>query len=553
MSSHRSLYLTLPLFLVAYLLAAYLDLIRFNVYILIYLVLYIILFCQENLKPAPFLQKFTFNLHLEVLQLISGCALIFFIIKTSNKPSYHLSLYYVVPLIQYSFHAKNNNFWPLLIIPLYIIGTIFSIKPKNKLFISLLELSVFFGFSLFIYYGQKRLKETHHESIGNQTKLSSTYKQLQHYTQKLEVVTQELSKTSNKLLSLNELTQILGANIPLESLLTRILSFLHNTFYSQKTWLLFNAENIGFQLYSLENEKIVWKWLEFPDRKNWFFLSLFEAAHSFFLSKTQIKQVKGHLFWTTENIHSLYAVPLFGNHGVFGAVLLGNIKDSSSDHLIILQSMACQISVSIERIRMYTELEDNYLATIKALATSIEAKDKYTKGHSERVTHLSLIIGELMGLSNQELRILKYGGLLHDIGKIGIPEHILNKPQILTTDEFAAIKKHPLIGEKIISSIDFLKTSIPYIRSHHESIDGLGYPDKIKASKLPLGVRILSACDAFDAMSSDRPYRKALSLEECKAELRSHANTQFDAEVINTLIQFLNKYPDFYPKKQELK
>lgn len=549
MSSHRSLYFTLPLFLTAYLLAAYLDIIRFNVFILIFLVLYIILFCQTNLKLVPIQNKF--NLLPELLQLICGCTLTFFIIKTSNKPSHYLIIYYLVPLTQYSFYMKsNNNLLPLIIIALFVTRTIFYINPENLLFILLIDLAIILGFSLLINHKQKHLSKTHHVIIGNQTKLSSTYKQLQQYTQKLKVVTQELNKTSNYLLSFNELTQILGANIPLESLLSRILSFLHNTFHSQETLLLFNAENIGFQLYSLENEKTVWKWLEFPDRKNWFFLSLFEASHSLFLSETQIEQVKDHLFWTTKKIHNLYAVPLFGNDGVFGAVLLGNIKYPSADHLKILQSMACQISVSIERIRMYTELEDNYLATVKALATSIEAKDKYTKGHSERVTHLSLMIGELMGLSNQELKILKYGGLLHDIGKIGIPEHILNKPQILTNDEFSAIKEHPLIGEEIISSIDFLKSSRPYIRSHHESIDGQGYPDKIKASKLPLGVRILSACDAFDAMSTDRPYRRALSLEECKVELQSHANTQFDAEVINTLINFLNKYPDFYPKNK---
>lgn len=551
MSSDRSLYFTLPLFLVVYLLAAHLNIIRFNLLILIFLVFYIIFSCQQKLLPSSILQNNSFYLQPEFLHLVFGCTLLFLIIKTSNEPSHYLTLFYLVPLTRYSFYTEKNkkNLWSFVIISLFVTGTILYINPENLFFILLIDLSIILGFSLLINHEQTHLNKNRQEIIKSQAKLSCAYDQLQTNTQKLEVVTEKLDRTTTSLFALNNLTQILGANIPLESLFARILSFLYNTFHSQKTWLLFNADNIGFQLYSWEDEKVVWKWLEFPHRKNWFFLSLFEAAHSLFLTESQLREFKGHIFWTEENIRNLYAIPLFGNNGVFGAVLLANVKESSPEVLDILQSMACQIGISIERIRTYAELESNYLATIKALATSIEAKDRYTRGHSERVTHLALIIGELMGLNNQELKILKYGGILHDIGKIGVPEHILNKPQTLTTDEFTKIKNHPIIGEEIISSIVFLKTSTPYIRSHHERLDGQGYPDQIKANQLPLGVRILSVCDAFDAMSSDRPYRKALSLEKCKLELQLNANTQFDAGVINTLIKFLNKYPDFYPQK----
>ncbi|HBE06551.1 MAG TPA: hypothetical protein DCY85_08710, partial [Firmicutes bacterium] len=363
----------------------------------------------------------------------------------------------------------------------------------------------------------------------------------------IEIVTQELNKKSESLVAINKLTQILGANVSLELLISRILNFLHNLFNSQKTWLLFkNPKNNGLDLYSLNNEEIVWKWLSLPERKNWFYLSLFEAAHSLFLTEAQLEELKEQLFWSKETIRSLYAAPLFRGDQISGAVLLGEVKEPSAEELDTLQTMAGPIGISIERVQMYTELEENYFATIKALASSIEAKDRYTKGHSERVTRLALALGERMGLTQEELEELKYGGLLHDIGKIGIPEYILNKPYDLTTEELAEIKKHPLIGEEIISSVAFLQEIAPYIRSHHERCDGQGYPDGLKSTQLGLGVRILSVCDAFDAMSTDRPYRQAMSFENCKKELLLQAGAQFDLEVVNTLIKLLNKYPQLY-------
>lgn len=337
----------------------------------------------------------------------------------------------------------------------------------------------------------------------------------------------------------------------LELLINRLLYFLQKSFATRNTWFLFkDAPSQRLKLYSLKEGKIIGRLLPLPDKRNWFYLSLFEAAHSLLLLEKELSQLQTHIFWTKAPAKSLYAVPLFRGVQVSGAILLGEAQEPSLEKLNTLQIMSGQISVSLERVQMYIELEDNYLATIKALASAIEAKDRYTKGHSERVTLLALALGELMGLTKSELKELKYGGLLHDIGKIGIPERILNKPAYLTDKELAEIKKHPLIGDEIISSVPFLREVTPYVRSHHERYDGQGYPDGIKTSQLGLGVRILSVCDAFDAMSTNRPYHNALSFEDCQKDLLFQAGRQFDSEVVHALIQLFSEHPEYYPQNK---
>jgi HD-GYP domain-containing protein (c-di-GMP phosphodiesterase class II) len=172
----------------------------------------------------------------------------------------------------------------------------------------------------------------------------------------------------------------------------------------------------------------------------------------------------------------------------------------------------------------------------------MEAKDHYTAAHADMLAMMAVSVGRKLGLSETELRDLQFASVLHDIGKIGIPGNILNKPDKLTDEEFAVMAEHTIIGERIISAIDYLAPIGKAIRAAHERWDGRGYPDGVAGEAIPRPARILFVCDAFHAMTSDRPYRKAMPAEEALEELRRNAGKQFDPEVVEA---FLGVWPHF--------
>lgn len=182
-------------------------------------------------------------------------------------------------------------------------------------------------------------------------------------------------------------------------------------------------------------------------------------------------------------------------------------------------------------------LKSATLATLEAFTETIEQKDPYTKGHCSRVRTISLAMGRALNFTEEHLHILEGGALLHDIGKIGIPEEILNKPSRLTKPEFDLIREHPVAGERIIKHIDLFQAYRPIIRSHHERMDGKGYPDGLKGGAIPLDVRIVSLSDAFDAMTTSRAYRSALPTEFAVEELKLNSGTQFDPNLVNLFIE----------------
>lgn len=191
--------------------------------------------------------------------------------------------------------------------------------------------------------------------------------------------------------------------------------------------------------------------------------------------------------------------------------------------------------------QLYMNVRKVYLDTIQALATTIEAKDLYTHGHSDRVAKYSMVIAEEMKLSGDFLNMLKYAALLHDIGKIGIPEEILNKPGKLSENEFNKVKQHPELGASIVEKLDFLAKPATFIKSHHERLNGSGYPQGLRGGEIPLGAAILAVADAFDAMTSDRPYRKAWTVKDAMAEIEKNSGIQFKSEVVQALRQSLEK------------
>lgn len=217
-------------------------------------------------------------------------------------------------------------------------------------------------------------------------------------------------------------------------------------------------------------------------------------------------------------------------------------KGPERDELELIAAIAAQASMAIENASLYEDIEKSYYSTIRALARAIEVKDPYTHGHSERVTEYALIIAEAMRLDEREKQKLKYAATLHDIGKIGIAGRVLNKPGALTEEEYSHVKTHPLLGDSIIEPVEFLQEPRPIILHHHERYDGKGYPDGLKGEDIPLCARILSVADAFEAMRSDRPYRRALPLAEAVEELKRNGGTQFDPRVVRVFLTVLEAY-----------
>jgi putative nucleotidyltransferase with HDIG domain len=248
-------------------------------------------------------------------------------------------------------------------------------------------------------------------------------------------------------------------------------------------------------------------------------------------------KTKNHLPYKTK---SFVSSPLTINRRLLGVINAADKlsgEDFSESDVSLLATLAAPISIAMENASLYESLEENCFNTVKALATSLDAKCPYTSGHSQRVTEYASKIADMLDLSKKEKDILRNAAQLHDIGKIGIPESILNKPGVLTPDEFNQIKQHPVTGEKILETLDFLNDTRHLIRNHHEHWDGSGYPDGMKGYEIPLLARIMTIADAFDAMTTERTYRASRSQKDALLELKNFAGRQFDPEIVQTFIR----------------
>jgi len=242
--------------------------------------------------------------------------------------------------------------------------------------------------------------------------------------------------------------------------------------------------------------------------------------------------------------YSLIIVPLMSQMQKVGVVALIREKDRelfTPRDVQLLSIFASHAANSFQNAKMYTKLRDMNMDIIRSYAKAVEAKDYYTKGHSENVASYALVLGSKLGLSSSELEKLYTAGVLHDIGKIGIPDHILNKPGRLTEEEFAIMKEHPLIGREILSQVWTLKDIFPLVYHHHERIDGNGYPDGLKGDELPFLGRLISVVDSFEAMTSDRAYRKALPLPKVEKILEEGAGRQWDEELVEKWLKLVRE------------
>jgi HD-GYP domain-containing protein (c-di-GMP phosphodiesterase class II) len=240
-------------------------------------------------------------------------------------------------------------------------------------------------------------------------------------------------------------------------------------------------------------------------------------------------------------------MPLRMKGQIIGAMMLENGRNCGSfteDEIELLTTFSNQAMVAIENAWLYESVKTNYFATIQSLVNALEASDRFTKGHSERVRMLSVELGRYIGLDFKELELLEHASILHDIGKIGIDNFILQKQGKLTSKEYSLIKTHPLIGDEILGPIETLEGVRKTIIQHHERYDGNGYPYGLRGDEISLKSKILSVVDTFDAMMTDRPYRKALSLSSVKEELMANAGTQFDPYVVGAFVDMVNASGD---------
>ncbi len=248
------------------------------------------------------------------------------------------------------------------------------------------------------------------------------------------------------------------------------------------------------------------------------------------------------VFGLTRPIAKLVRGSLAIARGKFGTQLEVRARNELGELAHTFNYMSSQLSYYDEQNQaLMRSMERGYVETLRALANSIDAKDPYTAGHSDRVTDLAVAIGRELEIDEEQLKKLEYGGILHDIGKIGIREDILGKQGQLTDEERAIMRQHPVLGDKIVEPIDFLQPVRPLLRHHHEWVDGSGYPDGLAGEAIPLGARILAAADTYDAITSDRPYQTAVGPEQAIAIIHQLRGRQLDPEVCAALERVLAK------------
>jgi len=242
-------------------------------------------------------------------------------------------------------------------------------------------------------------------------------------------------------------------------------------------------------------------------------------------------------------VRSAMCAPLINRGKVLGIIYLDSTDQSNlfaEDDLTMLSAMALKAGIALDNARLYDDMRNLLINTVETLVRAIQARDPYTSGHSVRVTRYALQLGTRLELSTTDRHHLYLAAMLHDIGKIGIPDDLLNRPTRLNEDEIAVVREHVKLGANMLRALGEMHPIVPLILHHHEAWDGSGYPEGLKGKKIPLISRILAVADTFDAMTSDRPYRKALPRDEAIGELKRCRGTSYDPEILDVFLEILD-------------
>ncbi len=363
---------------------------------------------------------------------------------------------------------------------------------------------------------------------------------------RLEQRSRQLEKTVNELALLDRLGKQMNANLSLDSLLHEVLNLAQKALHFDQCAVLLkeHQKDVGEVL-------ILRSAVGYRDKvQAGMFIRAGEGITGRVLATGQpilVPDVRddGHYIEGVAGGRCEMAAPLIVRGEVMG-VLDAEAKQPdafSEDDLRLFSTFASWAAQALHNAEIYSNLErllehtqQTYYETIRSLAQALEARDAYTRGHSERVTRYALVVADRMDLSENSRKLLRYAGLLHDIGKIGISDTILHKRFELSDEEWDTIRNHPMFGDTILGPIKFLADAGKIVLHHHERYDGSGYPDKLKGEEIPLEARVIAVADSFDAMTSDRPYRKAMKREKAISEIRQESGKQFDPRVVDAFL-----------------
>jgi HD-GYP domain-containing protein (c-di-GMP phosphodiesterase class II) len=251
---------------------------------------------------------------------------------------------------------------------------------------------------------------------------------------------------------------------------------------------------------------------------------------------------------------TLCLIPIRIGEQATGVLLIGEMRSDNREpftpeKMSLAKGIADQTATAIQRVRLFSDLEHAYLETVLSLANAVEAKDTYTKNHAENVSQMAVLVGKELGLTGKELEDLRYGGVLHDVGKIGVPDSILNKPGKLNNEEWEHMRARAAIGADILRPVPRLAGAADIVRHHHERYDGKGYPDGLAGEDVPIGARILTTVDSYSAMVDRRSYKAARHHEDAVAELKHCAGSQFDPRAVDAFLSLFDRgalIPDEY-------
>ena len=412
---------------------------------------------------------------------------------------------------------------------------------KDSQYVIITTLLIGLTFFLIFFTGKSFTQKLRQRSA----ELAQAKKELEEWGSRLEkkvsLRTHELKKSKDRLFILYQISRSISSTLELDKILKVILDFSVKISGANRgsvmlldekknIFIIRVAHNLSERIirdtYFTKDENTI-GWV--VKNKKCLYIKDLEKDKHFSIKET-----------IDYNIKQLLIVPIIIENKVIGVINLDNVF-YIKDIINLLESFSEQAAVAINNARLYQKIQDSYFEIVKALAQAIEVKDPYTHGHSERVMQYTVLIAQKLGLPEEEKESLKYATILHDIGKIGVRGIVLNNPNGLTGEEYDEIKEHSLVGEDIIKPIELLQPIRPLIRHHHEWYNGKGYPDGLSGENIPLGARILAVADAYDAMKSDRPYRKALTEETAIQELRQGSGTQFEPKIVEVFLELLKQ------------
>jgi putative nucleotidyltransferase with HDIG domain len=346
-----------------------------------------------------------------------------------------------------------------------------------------------------------------------------------------------LEQERGSLRALAEIGYVVNSSLDLQIVLSEVMDTIIQLAGAQRAFLM--LQDAQGELYTVVG-------------RNWKLESLKPGEYE--ISRTVINRVvqKGEALLTTNaqedprfdgiqsvvaySLRSILCVPLKVKDDLIGVIYADNrVREGifTENHRFLLSAFANQAAAALENAQLFNDLSMSYDQTLEALVTALDARERETEQHTRRVVDYSMALAEKMGLSDEDLIEIRRGALMHDIGKIGVPDAILQKPGPLTDEEWVVMRRHPEEGLRILQDITFFRGAIDIIGSHHEHYDGKGYPRGLVGDEIPLGARIFAIADALDAITSDRPYRKAQTFKAAYEEILRCRGTQFDPKVVD--------------------